>query len=119
VLVAACTTHPAPAPAPPVIRAPARGGGPLSLVTAVDALTTEFCAHENACDRVGPGRRFATADDCHDAFVTSTRKQLNADLCMTGYVESEELDTCLDSIRKAACIADIETVCKPAKLCSP
>lgn len=116
----ACTNHPAPKTAARLNDVPAaRGGGPLSLVSAVDAIATERCAHEGACGRIGPGRRFFLMDDCQKEFVTSARKQLNMDVCETGLVEPEELTGCLKAIRKLGCTRDVELTCSGPRMCSP
>lgn len=119
-LACACTSHPAPAGRARLWDVPlARGGGPLSLVTAVDMITTERCAHEGSCDRIGPGRRFFVVEDCQRELAEHARKQWNMQVCETGYVEDGELRSCLESIRKAGCTSDVETLCSPAKTCSP
>lgn len=116
----ACTSHPAPKPTARLNAIPAaRGGGPLSLVTAVDAIATERCAHEGACGRIGPGRRFFLMEDCQKELTTHVRKQLNMDVCETGLVEPDELTGCLSSIRKLGCTRDVELTCNAPKMCSP
>ncbi len=109
--------------APPPARAPrgpvARGGGPLSLVTAVDTIATERCAHEGACNRIGPGRRFATSELCQAAFAHEERGQLGTSVCETGFVEPDSLLDCLEAIRAGGCAAAAEAACEPASMCSP
>lgn len=117
--LAACGTHRAPE-AKPTARAPvARGGGPISLVTAVDTIAHERCAHEGACNRIGAGRRFASGETCQAAFTHEARGQLKTTVCETGFVEPEALLDCLEAIRAGGCASDAEAACEPSSMCSP
>lgn len=97
----------------------ATGGGPLSLVTAVDMIATERCAHEGSCGRLGPGRRFRDHEACQAEFVHEARTRLTTNVCETGLVEHTTLLECLDSMRASSCTTDLAVACEPASMCSP
>ncbi len=97
----------------------ARGGGPISLVSAIDMIAAERCVHEGSCDRLGPGRRFRDNDACKKEFEHDTRTQLDTTVCDTGYVEPSTLLECLDAIRTSACNYEVSIECEPSKMCSP
>lgn len=124
IFAAACANHPAPRPESTVRvvkkNSPtARGGGPLSLVTAVDMIANERCVHESECHRLGAGRRFRDHDACQKEFVHEARSQLHTAVCETGFVEPETLFECLESIRNGGCTATLTAACEPASMCSP
>jgi hypothetical protein len=97
----------------------ARGGGPVSLVTAVDTIANERCMHEVSCDRIGAGRRFPSKESCQKSLVHEARGQLKTDVCDTGYVEPDSLLDCLTAIRAGGCAAETEAACEPSSMCSP
>lgn len=94
-------------------------GGPLSLVSAVEALATERCAHEAKCERIGAGRRFATGDSCRTSLTQEEHKMLTTDVCESGFVESDALRDCLSAIRDATCATETATTCDMPSICSP
>jgi len=95
------------------------GGGPMSLVTAVDMIASERCAHEGSCDRLGPGRRFRDNDACRSQVLHETRTILDTKVCDTGLVETETLLECLAAIRVGGCSVDLAAACEPSSMCSP
>jgi len=102
----------------------ARGGGPrsgagrpLPFLRAIDTVTKESCAHEQKCDRMGAGRRFATLPACESAMEHTTRRHLA--VCESGYVESDALLDCIETIRSGACGMDLEAACRFGSMCSP
>lgn len=97
----------------------ARGGGPISLVTAVDTIATERCAREGRCNRVGAGRRFISTDACKTAFAQEERKSLGTAVCESGFVEPDTLLDCLDAIRANGCAGEATAACVPSSMCSP
>jgi hypothetical protein len=98
---------------------PGVGGGPLSLVTAVEMIANERCAHEGGCDRLGPGRRFRDNDACRKQLIHETRSTLGTDVCDTGMVETDSVLDCLAEIRNGTCSAETATICEPSFMCSP
>lgn len=97
----------------------AHGGGPVTLVTAVDVIAKERCRHETRCNHVGAGRRFASDAACQKAFVHEERASLSTEVCETGYVEPEALLDCLEAIRNDGCSVDAEAACEASSMCSP
>ncbi len=102
----------------------ARGGGPrsgagrpLPFLRAIDTVSKESCAHEQKCDRMGAGRRFATLPACQDVMEKTTRRNLA--VCDSGYVESDALLDCVEAIRSGACGVDLEAACRFDAMCSP
>src|SRR5687768_4483472 len=110
----ACGGSSAPPPAKVSKSKPAiaRGGGPVSLVTAVDTITSERCMHEVQCDRVGAGRRFANKEACQKTLAHEARSQLKTDVCDTGFLEPDALLDCLSAIRAGGCAAETEAACE-------
>ena len=95
------------------------GGGPVSLVTAVDIIATERCRHESHCDRLGPGRRFRDDESCEKEFAHEARTQLDTKVCETGFVEPSTLLECLEGIRMGGCTTETAAACEPSSMCSP
>lgn len=121
--VAACGTHRAPQPvvaaSKPQPAVAGRGGGPLSLVGAVDAIASERCAHEQRCERIGAGRQFVDTASCEQAVAIDTRERLSTAVCESGFVEASTLLECLAAIRAGGCATEVGRVCEPSTMCSP
>ncbi|MBI2390750.1 MAG: hypothetical protein HYV09_14265 [Deltaproteobacteria bacterium] len=96
-----------------------RGGGPLSLVGAADAIASERCAHEERCERIGAGRRFVDTASCEQAVWSDTHDRLSTSVCESGFVEASTLLECLAAIRAGGCTAEVGRVCEPSTMCSP
>lgn len=102
-----------------VAKAPvARGGGPISLVTAVDTISKERCTREARCNRIGPGRPYVSADACRDAIGHEERSSLRTTVCESGYVEPDALAECISAVRASGCTTDATAACEPSSMCS-
>lgn len=97
----------------------ARGGGPLSLVSAVDAITKETCRREIECNRIGRGHLYVTRDACSQDVEHETRQILNAMACQTGYIDPDALVECLTAIHASGCDHEPTVYCDTPRLCSP
>jgi hypothetical protein len=95
------------------------GGGPVSLVSAVEVIATERCRHESHCDRLGPGRRFVDDQSCQKEFVHEQRTRLDTKVCDTGFVDPAALLECLEGIRMGGCTVETAGACEPSTMCSP
>lgn len=90
--------------------------------TAIDRIAASRCAREVTCSDISPDKHLATGGSC----LRETRKELSARLktseCPAG-IDGDELDACLDAIRKESCSNPIEMVgrlsaCRKRALCS-
>jgi hypothetical protein len=97
------------------------GGGPapVTLVTAADVIAKEKCEHENHCDRIGAGRRFANSEVCQKSLVHEARSTMTTKQCDTGYIDPESLLECLEAIRTNGCSVDAQVACEASTMCSP
>lgn len=64
----------------------------------VESVSYARCDHEQACNNVGDGKRYATRNVCMDQIRGDTANQLNAYNCPHG-IDQQALDKCLSSLR--------------------
>jgi hypothetical protein len=68
----------------------------------VERLTYARCEHEQTCNNIGNGRRFATREVCIDSMRGTSANALNAYRCPHG-IDEGALDVCLASLRSGQC----------------
>ena len=85
-------------------------------------LTKARCLRENACNEVGPARRFADRDACKRSFFDASLATVEPAACPAGVNESK-LSHCLDDLRSERC-EDIHASraepksCRRSELCA-
>ncbi|AKU94292.1 hypothetical protein AKJ09_00956 [Labilithrix luteola] len=94
---------------------------PVSNEMAVDKLVVARCEREAACNNIGADKHYATREVCTGEVRAKTGSELRASDCPGG-VDSKQLDTCVDSIRKESCDNPIDSIarlmsCRSSDLC--
>ncbi|MGD0678223.1 MAG: DUF6184 family natural product biosynthesis lipoprotein [Polyangiaceae bacterium] len=87
----------------------------------VGDLTKARCDHEENCNDVGGGKKYASRDSCMDQVRGSTANDLNAYNCPRG-IDDSALGRCLQSLRSEQCGLSMGTItrladCRSASLC--
>jgi hypothetical protein len=60
------------------------------------------CDHEQSCNNVGPGKKYASRQSCMDQLTASTFDDLNAYNCPKG-IDRASLSHCMQSIQSRDC----------------
>jgi hypothetical protein len=114
----------------PTARTPVAGSEPpVGVVEAqneadrrvVDRIATARCDHEEQCDRVGQGKKYATRDVCQTQLHSDTMKDLNAQSCPKG-IDQSAVDHCLGAIQAQPCSSLLGTLtqmtdCRVGSMC--
>jgi hypothetical protein len=84
----------------------------------IDSITTARCHREVKCDRVGDGKRFRDANECHRDLDVRAHVAIGTATC--GAVDTTALGACLDAIERAQCDAadPFEGACGDDALCT-
>jgi hypothetical protein len=84
----------------------------------VDRLTHARCEHEQTCNNIGNGRRYATVTVCMDQMRGASANQLTAYNCPRG-IDENRLDMCLASLRTGQCGGFLQSSpgCNDSDLC--
>lgn len=123
-IVAGCAHHETTARAPvPGTEAPS---GVTSQQNAADQRVVEQlagarCDHEQTCNNVGTGQKYASRDACLQKVRASTASDLNAYACPRG-IDASGLNHCLAAIRAEQCGFSLDTLarendCRSGALC--
>jgi hypothetical protein len=89
---------------------------------AVNAIAQARCERESRCHNVGANEKYASADACKAAILSSVRDDLNKYDCPRG-VDSKELQECLAEVRNEDCSSPFDTIgrlmaCRSGELCA-
>lgn len=87
----------------------------------VDQISYARCDHEQTCNNIGEGRKYATREVCMDQVRGDTANQLNAYNCPRG-IDQKGLNSCLSSLRSGDCGVSLDTItresnCRDHSLC--
>jgi hypothetical protein len=79
------------------------------------------CQREQACDNVGPDKKYLSAGDCLTRIRSDWKDDLNARECPGG-VNQHQLDQCLSKIRAEDCGSPFDTLsrlteCTAGQIC--
>jgi hypothetical protein len=92
----------------------------MALETAASAIAAARCDHENACNQIGNGHAYATADACVADFAASTTADLKAHPCASG-IDSNVVAKCASMLKQESChplsMLSRMYTCRPANLC--
>jgi hypothetical protein len=87
----------------------------------VDELTEARCAHEQRCNNIGNGRKYATYEVCNDQVRGGAANDLNAYNCPRG-IDQAGLNRCLASLEGGDCNLSFNRVsqivdCRAGNMC--
>ena len=111
-------------------REPVAGTAPTQGVTNEQNAATEpvvrqlaeaRCAHEQQCNNIGDGKKYATNDVCLDQTHGNLANDLNAYNCPKG-IDQRALDKCIASLRASDCNISLsrlaqERDCRSGAMC--
>lgn len=108
----------------PAASAPARPrgspGAPISADAAASAIAAARCEHEAACNQIGAGHDYATADACTAAFSSSALSDLRGHPCPGG-IDSNHVRACAGILKRESCLplSSLSRMytCRPVALC--
>jgi hypothetical protein len=87
---------------------------------AASAIAAARCEHEAACNQIGPGHNYATADACTAAFSSSALSDLKGHPCPGG-IDSNQVAACASILKRESCLplSSLSRMytCRPAALC--
>jgi Family of unknown function (DUF6184) len=78
-----------------------------------DKIASARCDHEDKCEHVGTGRKFATRDVCQTQLRSDTMGDLNAQKCPRG-LDKEAIDRCVAAINQESCSISIDMLARVA-----
>jgi hypothetical protein len=87
----------------------------------VEHIADERCGHEQRCNNIGPGQKFASRDACKQQLVSSTSTDLNSTSCPRG-LDQDALNRCVNALENQPCTQSIDTLasltdCRTDALC--
>jgi hypothetical protein len=89
----------------------------------VDRLSMARCSHEEKCNNIGDGRKFATTEVCMDQMRGQAANQLNSYRCPRG-IDQNGLNSCLSTLQEGHCGFEFsldalnrETSCRESSMC--
>jgi hypothetical protein len=93
----------------------------LASERVVDRLSSARCDHEQTCNNIGDGRKYATVDVCMDQMRGEAANQLNAYRCPRG-IDEKALDSCLASLQSGQCGFSLDSInrdnnCRASSMC--
>lgn len=109
---------------------PVPGSAPPSGVTSaqnsadqktVDRIADARCAHDQKCNNVGQGQKFASLDVCKQQRSSDTSNDLNATNCPRG-LDQDAINRCMNAIQNEPCSTSLDTLsrvvdCRTDALC--
>jgi hypothetical protein len=78
-----------------------------------DQIASARCDHEEKCEHVGTGRKYATRDVCQTQLRSDTMGDLNAQKCPRG-LDKDAVDRCVSAIRQESCSLSIDMLARIA-----
>jgi hypothetical protein len=86
-----------------------------------DRLASARCDHEEKCQNVGTGRKYATRDVCQIQLRSDTMGDLNAQKCPHG-IDQDAVEHCVSAVQKEPCSVSLNTLtriadCRSGALC--
>jgi hypothetical protein len=92
----------------------------MALETAASAIAAARCDHENACNQIGNGRAYTTADACMAELTASAMADLKTHPCPSG-IDSNVVAKCAGMLKQESChplsMLSRMYTCRPANLC--
>jgi hypothetical protein len=87
----------------------------------VERIADERCGHEQRCNNIGPGQKYASRDACKRQLVSRTSIDLNATSCPRG-LDPDALNRCMNALENEPCTASVDTLariddCRTDALC--
>jgi hypothetical protein len=87
----------------------------------VDRLAYARCDHEQMCNNIGNGRKYATRDVCMDQVRGNANNDLNAYNCPRG-INRGAFNACISALRSGQCNFSLDTIsrendCRSGTLC--
>lgn len=79
----------------------------------VERLADARCDHEQKCNNIGQGQKYASRDVCKQQLVSSTSTDLNAQSCPRG-LDQDALNRCMNAISNEQCSVSIDTLSRMA-----
>jgi Family of unknown function (DUF6184) len=87
----------------------------------IERLADVRCAHEQKCNNVGKGQKYASLDVCKQQLASDTSNDLNATSCPRG-LDQDALNRCMSAVDKEPCSVSLDTLtrlvdCRTGALC--
>jgi len=87
----------------------------------VERIADERCGHEQRCNNIGPGQKYASRDACKEQLVSSTTIDLNATSCPRG-LDQDALNRCMNAFDNQPCTLSSDSLttmadCRTDALC--
>lgn len=87
----------------------------------VAKLASARCDHEQKCNNIGQGQKYATLDVCEAQLESATTSDLNAQSCARG-LDENAIDRCISAIGAEQCSLSLDTLsrmtdCRTGALC--
>jgi len=79
----------------------------------VERIADARCDHEQKCNSVGQGQKYASLDDCKQKLASDTSKDLNAMSCPRG-LDQDALNRCVNAIHNEQCSVSLDTLSRMA-----
>jgi hypothetical protein len=80
---------------------------------AVDRIADARCDHEQRCNNIGQGQKYASRDECKHKLSSDTSNDLNAANCPKG-LDQDALNRCVNAINNETCSVSIDTLSRMA-----
>ena len=79
----------------------------------VERIAEARCDHEQKCNNIGQGQKFASREDCKQKLMTDASGDLNATNCPRG-LDQDALNRCVNAINNEQCSVSIDTLSRMA-----
>lgn len=102
--------NPVPGSAPPMGVTAAQNGVDQKTV---DKIADARCDHEQKCNNIGQGQKYASRDVCKQQLSSSTSSDLNATSCPRG-LDQDAVNRCMNAISNEQCSVSLDTLSRMA-----
>jgi hypothetical protein len=87
----------------------------------IERIADQRCAHEQRCNEIGPGQKYASRDACKEQLVSSTSIDLRATSCPRGF-DQDALNRCMTAFDDQPCTLSSDSLatiadCRTDALC--
>ena len=79
----------------------------------VERIADARCGHEQRCNNIGAGQKYASRDECQQKLVSDTSNDLNATNCPRG-LDQDALNRCMNAMDNEPCSLSIDTLARIA-----
>jgi len=109
------------APKPPRTPAPTTTSAAFVEQSALDEITAARCNREEACENVGPARKYPSFGTCLTRLMPDSRAVTRFEDCPHGMAD-RAVTACVDEIHKEQCASPLDTIdplaaCAHSALC--